>query len=572
MTFQKRALVLLALVLTMLLSRGAAAQPPNPSPTTDVAVSTDKEGPSALARATSREDALKALKTAPTSLPQPAVGQVDLAGALAETLQILGQIVVDRASAKAYTVLQDQLLTLLRCNEGTPTATPAAATPAPATPAPATTRFVATCDAVRALRIEDIAMAPTTLGTALAEDLLAALGIRTDSAIKKLLGGVLAATMPSFVEKPSVLGGSTTQRIVDAILQFLASKTSDFDKATNGQKAVALGALIYAKCLAQIDATHSLASCNVAAIAVQLGGDLDAEIQGVGSEVARRLVTLSASKLDLPKLRLAVDTAFATACLLEAPSSDPVALSCPTIESRTTLDTTTDRLAFAAAFVDAAISTDGARLIVVATKLVDLLDAKAPETAKKYKRALRFLGGLLDYASTYIQATGDDKDAQAKAHDQRTKILESLTRDMSDRTGREGAVIVSLGGSLRLVGGARIGLPTKGATFYGPLSLPLGISIDYVNSVGFHFELDAVDLGNYLSLDDKPTVKTPELGDAFSPSATVGISFGKTLPLVIGVTAGWTPQFAYDAARPDSHGTFNIGATVGIHVPLIDLN
>jgi hypothetical protein len=264
--------------------------------------------------------------------------------------------------------------------------------------------------------------------------------------------------------------------------------------------------------------------------------------------------------------------------MIEAGATAPQ-LVCPSVEGITALapPTALKEIAFAGAIVDAALSEDTGRMVVVASELADI--ALKDEEQLRTKRALRLLGGILDYAATYANgSSGQDQIAQAKAHDQRTKVLESLTADMTDRTGREGDDVFSLGGALRLAGGLRLGTTTNASTFYGPLSVPLGIAYTHVArkdtacSCGIHIELDAIDLGNYLAVDNGPRVKSPDLGDAFAPSLSMGIAFGPSLPLVVAPTVSYTPQFVIDPNAPEKHGSVNVGITLGVHVPLIDLN
>ena len=188
------------------------------------------------------------------------------------------------------------------------------------------------------------------------------------------------------------------------------------------------------------------------------------------------------------------------------------------------------------------------------------------------------MAALLDYAGTYsarAAAEGEDEDARS-AHAQRSKILESLTEEMTDRTGREGDDVFALGGSLRFLAGARFGVRHDAASFAGPLSLPLGISYTHIpkrdNAWGIHVQLDAVDLGNYLALDNEPNVKTPELGDAFAPGITVGLAYGPSFPLVIGLSGNYMPAFVLDPDRKDDQGAITAALTFGVHVPLLDLN
>ena len=85
-------------------------------------------------------------------------------------------------------------------------------------------------------------------------------------------------------------------------------------------------------------------------------------------------------------------------------------------------------------------------------------------------------------------------------------------------------------------------------------------------------QLDAINLGNYLALDNEPKVKKPDLGDAFAPGLTIGAGYGQDLPVVLGGYFSYTPQFRVNADDADARGSVNIGATIGIHVPLLDMN
>jgi len=73
-----------------------------------------------------------------------------------EAAQILGQIVVDRASAEGFRLLRDRLEALLLC-EGASVGKPGT--------------FPATCEAIANVRIQDLGMAPQALMAALLEDL-----------------------------------------------------------------------------------------------------------------------------------------------------------------------------------------------------------------------------------------------------------------------------------------------------------------------------------------------------------------------------------------------------------------
>jgi hypothetical protein len=197
--------------------------------------------------------------------------------------------------------------------------------------------------------------------------------------------------------------------------------------------------------------------------------------------------------------------------------------------------------------------------------------ALSKDEKKALSRGLRLCGAILQYAETFSKP-GAKEDAQA-LHERRTKILESLTREMTNREGREDDHIFSIGGSLRVVAGVRLDPNGEKSTFLGPLSLPLGFG--FQSSQGFHLELSLFDLGQYLSYQRSPTglkVREPEPADALSPSLTVGWSWGKSFPFFVGLTAGYAPQYDFTTATTRSLGSINLGVTTGVYVPLFDLN
>ena len=164
------------------------------------------------------------------------------------------------------------------------------------------------------------------------------------------------------------------------------------------------------------------------------------------------------------------------------------------------------------------------------------------------------------------------------AHKQRTALLESLTRDMTVRTDRGGDSIFSLGGSLRVVGGGRIGRSVDGkhpAALASPLSLTLGFGLDYLfadSRNGIHLEAGVLDLGQYLAWDEGLKLSTPDLGAALSPSFTIAYFWHRELPVFLGATVGYTPSYDFTADGSKPHGAFNAGVTLGVYVPLFDVN
>jgi hypothetical protein len=559
-----------------------------------------EESKVALGKASSAEEALAAFKKAPRSYTALAAGgtaQFSINDAAAEALQILGQIVVDRASAKGYGLIQERLKRALNC---TPPAKPDEST---AGAGEAKTRFPSTCAVLDTLRLQDIAMAPQALANALSVDLLNILkteGPKTASARNPAMvpaaGGpsatpagvvgvasslpdrallealhALALSLFTKVGQPQDLA---VQRALAALTDYV-SQQSDVKNLSAVKKAAVFGVLSFARCAGKNQESAALAQCNIAEELESLG--VPSEVRASASDLGQRLVAIvSAAKNTRSRVQLAIDTVADTACMIVRNEESPT-LGCPLLEEVTTLDELS-KIAFAQAFVDATLTKDAMRFTVVAAKLVDIVWANAAEEKYDKRSALRMLAALLDYAATYAPDPNGNADDQlaASRHEQRTKILESLTEDMSDRTGREGDDVFSLGGALRLYGGIRIGTQTKATRFQGPISLPLGVAYTHVpkreNAWGFHVQLNAVDLGNYLALQEGPEVKKPELGDAFAPGISIGAGYGPTLPFVLTVDASYTPQYKIDPDKPDERGSFNVGLAMGVHVPLLDLN
>lgn len=546
------------------------ATPKTPSSSPVVWVPTNER----LAAAQAALDAFRAARLGTTDATiAPGSAQVSAGDVAAEALQILGQIVVDRASTKAYRLLEEKLKQLLGCADAAP-------------------KFPRSCAALESVRIQDLAMTPNVLAEALGADLLEQAVTRwpadgnDDTA--ELREAFRQGILP-WLAKDGPAGEAQVRVALGALMNAVARSTTPLPAMKPGERALAIAVLAFAECSdpngAEPVTSKQLAACDITALVEKYGsGAPDAKDAALA--LATRLITIaSATNTDTARVRLAVDTFFATACMLKRTA--PVAeLSCPLIESLPPPPKPLDALgavAFSAAIADAVAAKDWARLVVVGSKLVAFVEGACPsceETAAKRRRALRFLAALLDYAGTYAPANADadddGKDDAGSAHAQRTKILESLTEEMTDRTGREGDDVFAIGGALRLLAGARLGVNRPGASFAGPLSLPLGVSYTHIpkreNAWGIHVQLDAVDLGNYVALDNEPNVKTPKLGDAFAPGVTLGLAHGPSFPLVVGLTANYMPAFELDPDRKDKRGALTAALTLGVHVPLLDLN
>jgi hypothetical protein len=545
----------------------------------------------------------------PEAVPGTSTGL--FADAAQETLQILGQIVADRATAQAYALLKQKLMDLLKCQ---PDST-------------STAGFNATCKVLVPLRMQDIAASGDAFLSAIVSDGLGFIEAKipfanaVDPIWASLVTNVVVPLVTKVQRSPDA---SSVRQIVDALVTY-ADKGLPEVSLTQQERVVVVGVTAYLQCITPetaADTAQLLAACDIGANVSKLAGS-DVAIIPAASLLAQDLVFVATPTKGSarPRIERAVDMAFGTMCMMvSTPIPAPVEAPAPATPPQGTAPTTTganpagpalpiaatpqlacmiptappiktaqDALALAQPIIDDAISGDTNALVTAIVQALQYVNSTIEDHDKA--RAFALIGGLLEYTATYTQSStssptsasmsgsgsGSTSGSGSSLHSQRTQILESLTAMMTDRTGREGDVVASLGGSLRLVGGARVGLQEKGAAFFGPLSLPLGVAVTQIPATtgcrcGVHVEIDAVDLGQYLSWNQGASVATPQIEDALSPSTTVGVAFGPTMPFVIGVTAGYSPSFVLNTADPSSKGTFNLGVVVGVDVPLIDLN
>lgn len=535
-------------------------------------------------------DATKALKAA--TIEGTSYQTNGGASVLAETAQIAGQIVADRASQAAYQLLRDKVQAWLRCGKtGTP--------------------FVATCRTVAELRLQDLAMAPAVLQSALVADIV---GLAVDKAPAPPAGAALGAK--AVIERTiaavvPLLAGSAdvyTPRTADAMLR--AYRQAGLGELHAQVKVHPIDTTIAAEgrtkeenpqCWPDGDprdrvlalATYAVTTCELrGATNCPVGAIVSAYVARCPDAFTADQVTMAASiaghmqdavSLDGPpgssgtsqpdgkaRLRAVVEATFDLACLYASAASGPYVCTLDAASSGTI--TGPEAVAMLRSVVVAAMDRDGQALVTAVSAALARFPDRAPPAAAK---ALRVIATIAAYAASYTSAEGADE-----AHKQRTRLLESLTRDMTDRTDRGGDTIFSVGGSLRAVVGGRVGnrddAGDRPREFWGPLSLPLGFALDVLHRDsrrGFHFELSIVDLGGYLSWKDGAQVAEPELSDALAPAVTAGYFWGRELPFYAGLTFGVSPGFDFTPDDGgDRAGAFNLGVTAGIYVPLLDLN
>lgn len=512
------------------------------------------------------------------AVPGQATGFEAVAG---EAIHILGQIVATRASNQAYALLKDKLVELLECHDDLSSKR----------------GFNQTCSVLKPLRMQDIAASRDALLAALVKDTWGQImADRWMSKIKEaapLLQGVLAGSVIPLVTRPNL---ATDTSAVRAILSAILSQASAISKEfTPSEKVLVVAVAAYLQCITsetgQDDPIKRLAACDIGANVDQLAGG-SKDILTAAHALANELVVIATPvEGEGTRVRMihAINTVFNLSCMLVRNGTGEQGLACT---MPTTIAKAEDALALAQPIVVDAYNretndmiasvvyalqvlvSDAARAKPGKPEDVEAAAKAAAETAgKKYQRIFSLLGGLLNYAATYYPKSQDGASTPpADAHEQRTKILESLTETMTDRTGRDGDTIWSLGGALRGAAGVRLADGHK--AFYGPVSLPLGAHLTHIaeSGPGFHLQLDALDLGEYLAFDKEVKVATPKAANVLSPSLTIGLAWGRSMPFVLGLTGGYSPQVVLDPDQPNTKGSINVGVTAGIQVPLFDLN
>jgi hypothetical protein len=505
-------------------------------------------------------------------------------GVASETLQILGQIVADRASGAAVAAVLARLRDKLKCD------------PKETSPLPRV------CEVLKTVRLQDLAGAGDTLLAALVADIFAKFQGNIKNAHAKAeveaALALLATALPELnrarrdLDAPNASG--VGRRLFDKmLLQFAGAKVTDgllrgasdatWSTWSRGQKTVGVAAIAYGECmtrtrdgqpvtLATLPSPQECATSRYVQEAAKfLGvderdGELRLRAEALVSQVIAAQTLLSKSDTPLWRQRTthAIDAAFDVICLLTDSSAPPAnaeadlpALpACPAEIPAKAPASTIEWLSTAHYFMASAVDGD----------INGLLVAGATVIGDDERKGLRLLAGVLRYAQTYTGETGKNPDA----HERRVKLLEDLTEDMTDRTEREGDCVWSLGGALALLGGGRIPLEDgEDEAILGPVSLPLGLGFQQVGG-GVHLLVGIVDLGQYVAWKPGLEVTEPNVEDALSPSLSVGYAWGTSFPAFVAATAGYTPHYAFSSTS--NKGSLNLGITTGVYVPLLDVN
>lgn len=535
-------------------------------------------------------------------LPTVGTSTAGAEGALAETLQLLGQIVVDRASQAAFNRIRDQLKDWLQCDA-------AASARAVALPA--------TCAVLETLRLQDISTLPTSLSSALAADALGAVLAELDASTASAVFEVVLVPLVRELILPLASGRTRTlgpEHLQSAIMQMQLAlehrslPSEAWSQQTDLQKFISLlgtGLSAALRCAQIQNAGGSLGS------ACDLLAEIRARLPNGASEreerAAARIGELLRRTLqqdvpdgvtDVDRAHNVVDALFEATCLAlgtpacelepvdeeEQQGADPA-----DVENENSRRRTIELVRAAHGLASAVVDRDGHRVVVGFRTIIEhaLDGAPASDEHREIFRALRIAAAILTYVETF------SAEGEANTPEARRAVLESMVDEFTDRTGRFDDLVFSFGGSLGGQVGLRVGEGHLG--FWGPAHLRLGLAMTYLPPedcvAGFHMSLSFFDLAGYLAFEDGLVVRTPSPYDALAPTFSFGLSFGRELPVVITADIGWQPSYrfigtddpeqgdippvvlpAVDTERRSNQQWFSVGLSVGIHVPLLDFN
>lgn len=551
-----------------------------------------------------------------TEIAQTGRAHANVAGAIGtavkETIHILGEIVVERATSYAYSLIRTKILQFLECEVDGLDAN---------TEAFGKLHLKATCSTVKSVRIQDLATAPRALANALISDAMAFLGDKvgsqTDKRFKQFKRLLLSALLPELLKPRDSVASVNMETLARSIATWIVDelrfslKVISFSTLKKGEQALALAGLAYLDCEQRImkgEYSRNMEQCPILHIVDGIAGRVRVETAKEAKKAAEDTKAVKKDKLDKQedkrftlaqldvarriaqrlidaatlkgtdgkpsvRLRLAagLDAFFSASCLV----LDPEKAACPErvvfeAGSKTEL-TAPQAVTLLRKLALAAVEKDTNALVTAALNAFSVLIELSGDTS----RGMRLVAGLLSYAETYTQA--DEKQDKKALHEHRKNIIKSLTEHMTDRADRGDEWVISVGGSLRLKAGANLCLNSADGTgFDGPISLSLGFAMNryyHREDVGIHLEVGLVDLGEYVSFESGGEVREPEGLELFYPSFTAGVFFGRQFPMTVGMTVGYSPYLDLKPENTEeNYGAISIALTAGIYVPLWDFN
>lgn len=476
-----------------------------------------------------------------------------------ELLQIVGQIIVDRATEAGWGVLSSRLTTALDCGDKT--------------------NYPQTCK-VLTIRIQDVLAAPQALLEAAVSDLSLVLRARLGTWMARSkpfeyfvkitvgVGGIVAL----WSNHKDGLAGAVLDKARDQLRDAVGGTCPDaveklpFD-APSARAAWALG-----MCVVANSGTFParLQTCNLPVTLAKCYG----ETEPVDETTLAIATTLRLSLLDTDAVEkadgLLAFLAHGTAGKIRA-AHDPACFAKD--DKKQERDLCAALIEDLGQLTSGLIRQDWNKFAVGAVGALSDY-GKLPENAKlagsKFFKLLAAIGQYaLTFKKTSLEAHPDAIKEQEAATKARREIVESLVKQMTNRDDRTGRVF-SIGGSLaagpmyrREIGGEH----TQGLSV---LTLPIGFGLQTYGegNGGFHLQLSIFDLGQYVTFeeDHEATVGTPDIRAAIAPSLTIGGWFcSRSVPMYVAAHGGFAP-FVLESGNAE----WFAGIELGAYVPLFD--
>lgn len=504
----------------------------------------------------------------------------------AETVQVLGQVVADRATQATFERVRSKLLEELGCKVMVTAELQGGV------------NFPTVCRRLEDLHLRDVIASRDALVAALVVDLTAGLRATGHASFpleptQETLTAIAFATDGHLDDSARLLSGELVARARRTYAGSQSNASVLVGQANfEGPLVIGVGAFLRCKVASAGGAFGGrIEQCPAEEFAREMYDELfppavpPTEPNPLGRSfslrIATQLVLLNAqyddaSKFPRRKLRIATELVFDVSCYLDTRGAE----LCRPLEKFGKRDKAQDEmfsLSAARRLILDALSGDTATLVSDGSRVIDwFADSDgATQTNTAKKSALSTLAAILQYSATYLAPQADEsaEDTQAR----RELIVSELASTLNARATRGGDWIASFGGSLNIAAGASFPIdgPAKPVAA-GPFSLPLGFALDYVppDLLGFHVEVSATDVGQYLAWersDTRVVVKKPKIEDLLAPGLAVGVSFGREFPFAVAGFARYVPNYGAETEQP-ALGALTVGLQLGVYVPLLDLN
>jgi hypothetical protein len=483
----------------------------------------------------------------------------------AEVVRSIAQVVLTKAQAAGWGLLKDKVSELARCSEKDEDDKPLASP-----------TFPVTCKVLATLSIKDLVSSPDVLLQAVMEDVFNQVknpSLRREFQEAASVVGMIVAD--SAARWPQSGSSGVLQAIKQAILDEAARETAL--ACTDAPTIPRKYAYVLATCLIQYE-PKNIGRCDAKVMIDGCTAD-ESERAELGRLWDLTTALFTTTSDGSPKPIDAVNLAFA----LGQDQLDVWKTQLPKekeYEKERAQDyfDGTKNLVSGLVTKDWVSATSGGVLILQTLSVstgqdidgCDDDDAKC-KTAKQTwdaTRVLRLLTAVGNYALTFDKNKNTDPKEASEA---REKIITELVDRMINRTDRTTGAVVSLGGSLGLIGGARFGKPDGMKTdFAFPVQLTLGVGLQtyHAKNGGFHMMLSALDLGQYVNFNDSLKVDEPEVKTAVSLGLTAGGWFSlRETPVFIAAHGAVSPFNTVNGST-----TYQAGVVLGLYVPLLDFN